>query len=337
VALRSSVIQALFIINAVLLPTLPRSEAEFARICRLAVLAALALAYFGVMMLPHVSIHQASDPAEPMLAGLWRGHFVHKNAASSAMALAVFFGIYSYATGARLLGIAMVAAATYFLVHTGGKTSLVTMPAIILLAWLVERFSLLRLPLILGGVIAFNVATLGAAVSPAISDAIASLGIDATFTNRVDIWRIALRLAAESPLTGEGLHTFWRSYAAVYGGGTIETWAYSAGTAHNGYLDVAMHLGLPGLLLVVLIFVLRPITQISQAMASGNDTALTRLFLRIWLFGVFNACVESIFFARGSVLWFVFMVAVFGLQLQAKARLVPSSTIPRSRGAVAHA
>jgi O-antigen ligase len=87
----------------------------------------------------------------------------------------------------------------------------------------------------------------------------------------------------------------------------------------------------------VLIFVLRPITQISQAMASGNDTALTRLFLRIWLFGVFNACVESIFFARGSVLWFVFMVAVFGLQLQAKARLVPSSTIPRSRGAVAHA
>src|SRR5690606_12908996 len=60
VSLRSSMIQALFTINAVLLPTLPRSEADFARICRLAVLAALVLAYFGVMMLPHVSIHQAS-------------------------------------------------------------------------------------------------------------------------------------------------------------------------------------------------------------------------------------------------------------------------------------
>lgn len=336
IALRNSVIQALFLINAALLPLLPKSHNEFARIASIPVLIALALSYYGVWVLPQLSIHQTNDLLEPMLAGLWRGHYIHKNAASAAMVVTIFFSFYSYSKGTRLLAAVLMVGGAYFLLHTGGKTSLATLPAILVLAWIVERYSWVRMPLIVGGLVAFNIVTIGSAFSPDVYDTLKSIGIDPTFTNRTDIWRIALPVALESPLTGVGMHTFWGSYKVLYGGGDIETWAYTAGTAHNGYLDVAMNIGVPGLLLVVFVFVLRPITQISRAFASENDPALTRLFLRIWLFGIVNSTLESLFFARGGIHWFLFMVAVFGIQYQARARLVPA-TNPIPDGRFAHA
>jgi O-antigen ligase len=331
-ALRSSVIQVLFLINAALLPLLPRLQGEFARITFAAALVALALSYFGVLFLPQLSIHQTNDISEPMLAGLWRGHYIHKNAASAAMVVTVLVALYSYAKGVRVLGLVALSGAIFFLLCTGGKTSLLTLPAIVLLAWLIERYSWIRFPLIVGGLIVFNIVTVGSAFLTGVYETLESLGIDPTFTNRIDIWRIAMRVASEAPMFGVGMHTYWSSYAVVYGGGTIETWAYTAGSAHNGYLDLAINIGIPGLLIVVFTLVLRPITQIGAAFSSGNDTALTRLFLRIWLFGIMNSALESVFFARSGVLWFLFMVAVFGLQYQARARLVAS---PERSSAVA--
>ncbi|MET3926720.1 O-antigen ligase [Devosia sp. 2618] len=333
-ALRNSIIQALFMINALLLTILPRTQSEFARVTCIAVLLALVLSYFGVVFLPGLSIHQTGDIFEPMLAGLWRGHYMHKNAASAAMVITIFFAIYCYSNGSRVLALLLAIGAGFFLIHTGGKTSLATLPAILVLAWMVEKFAWIRIPLIVGGLLVFNFITIGSAFSPGIYDFIASLGIDPTFTNRIDIWRIAMRVASESPITGVGLHTFWGSYPVLYGGGHIETWAYSAGSAHNGYLDVAMNIGIPGLLLVVYIFILRPIRHIQPALDSGNDTALTRLFLRIWLFVLVGSCLESQFFARGGVHWFLFMAAVFGLQFQAKARLVPAPSKQINPGAM---
>jgi O-antigen ligase len=329
------VIQVLFLVNAALLPLLPKSHGEFVRLTCFVALIALALSYFGVLLLPQVSIHQASDIIEPMIAGLWRGHYIHKNAASAAMVVTVFVALYAYSAGWRLVAVALFVGGTFFLLNTGGKTSLATLPAILLLAWIVERQAWLRVPLVVGGLIAFNVLTLGSAFSTAIYDFLEGLGIDPTFTNRIDIWRIAMRQALEVPLTGVGLNTYWGSYSVIYGGGDIETWAYTAGSAHNGYLDVAMNTGIPGLALVLFLFVLRPLTQIGQAFASGNDASLTRLFLRIWLFGVMNAALESLFYSRGGVHWFLFLVAVFGLQYQAKSRLVPKSMVaPPALGTV---
>src|SRR5690606_39261748 len=138
---------------------------------------------------------------------------------------------------------------------------------------------------VLGGLLAFNLLVVGATFSRDLSDTIASWGIDPTFTNRSDIWKIAVRTVAEHPWTGTGLHTFWGSYNNLYGGGDLETWAYAAGTAHNGYIDTVLNIGVPGAVLTAILFVLMPLQGIGRAIGSGNSTPLTQFFLCVWLYG----------------------------------------------------
>ena len=51
-----------------------------------------------------ISIHQATDPQEPLLAGDWRGTFGHKNVAAGVMAMLLFLGICIVRSGAWLSG-----------------------------------------------------------------------------------------------------------------------------------------------------------------------------------------------------------------------------------------
>ncbi|MGO4816696.1 O-antigen ligase family protein, partial [Cupriavidus sp. 2MCAB6] len=103
-----------------------------------------------------------------------------------------------------------------FLINTGGKTSTAMLPAILLLAWVFEKVRFLRIPIVIGGVGAFNIFAIGAAVFRPLGDFINELGIDATFTNRADIWRFAVSELADRPLTGYGFKGFWQTSELVH-------------------------------------------------------------------------------------------------------------------------
>jgi O-antigen ligase len=62
-------------------------------------------------------------------------------------------------------------------------------------------------------------------------------------------------------------------------------------------------------------------------MARGTDPDLTRLYVRIWMFGLFSSCFESTFFGNSGPLWFTMLIAVFGLRLQAYANLVENPEV----------
>jgi O-antigen ligase len=323
-----------FAANALLL--LPESEERFARLLGLGVIAVLALAYFGVFALPARAIHQTTDAVEGALAGDWRGHLGHKNTASAAMVILVFTGLYLMRSWSRWLGLTIVALAAYFLFKTGGKTAMAMLPAILLFAVAFERIDWLRIPIALGGPLAFNVVVIGASLSEPIKGFVAGIGIDPTFTDRADIWHIAMSAIADRPWTGYGFQSFWQTDSLVNGGGSIETWAVTAAHSHNAYLEAMINAGVPGLCLVVLWLIVLPIGDIGRAQRSGNDPALTRLFIRIWLFSVFSACLESNFFSNTGPLWFSMLVALAGLRLQARASLVHASA-PVGVPVLAHA
>jgi len=327
-AIKRTILVAIVTVNAAVMLMLPRSDREFARLSACIVLLTLALCYYGVMFKPGLAIHQASEIREPMNAGLWRGVFPHKNTAAGAMVLSVFFGLFIASAWSRLVGLAIIALAVFFLVHTGGKTSILVLPAILVLAWSVERFAWTRVPLVVGGLIAFNLVAVGSAVSEPLRNLVTALGVDPTFTNRSDIWRFAFSAIAERPFTGYGLQSFWQTDALVYSGGSLETWAVAAYNGHNGYLDSLIGLGVPGLVITVVWAVLIPIRDIAQAQRADNNPALTRLFIRIWLYVIITACVESVFYEGGGALWFCLLFALFGLRLQGAARLV-SANAPR--------
>jgi O-antigen ligase len=79
---------------------------------------------------------------------------------------------------------------------------------------------------------------------------LALVGRDASLTGRVPLWHMSLRAVAERPWLGYGYATFWNpdSRTARYIWQAID---WEAATAHNGYIDIMLQVGIPGLLAYV--------------------------------------------------------------------------------------
>ncbi|CAN7577298.1 O-antigen ligase [Ensifer adhaerens] len=334
--IKAIILTTMVAVNANVYLLLPANERHFAKMLAVSTLVMLAVAYYGVLFKPLLSIHQANEVLEPMHAGLWRGHFRHKNEAAVAMVLASFLGLYVLRRWSKLVGLTIVSLAFFFLIHTGGKTSTAMLPGILLLAWLFEHVRLLRIPIAIGGVALFNLFAVGSAVFRPLGEFVSSLGIDATFTNRADVWRFAFSVIAEQPFIGRGFKAFWQTEEVVFSGGGVETWAVRAAHAHNSYLETLLVIGIPGLILTLLWLVVLPLYHISRIPPARQHSDLTRLFLRIWLYSIYSASLEAFFFDGPNVLWFTLLFAICGLRLQSSAALATEPR-PLAQRMVAHA
>jgi O-antigen ligase len=308
---------------AVVLPLLPPTQRSFNMCLGAAALVLLALCYLGVFLAPQYSIHTALDIAEPQLAGDWRGSFGHKNVASPVMTILVYVGIYLSAVGSFVMGPVIAALAGIFLIFTGGKTSSVLCLAIYALASLVYVTPGLWLKRIMCFVplIAMNLLTVGSVLSPALGAMTRLLPLDPTFTGRSAIWEFALAAVAEKPMIGHGYAAFWDDVTARQTTQGAE-WATSAAHSHNSYLDLVVTIGLPGLLLVILIFVLAPLRNFHAAQAHNRSGALAKLFLTVWLFGLYYGATETFLLERQNPIWFLFALAVAGLHFLARFQCV---------------
>lgn len=308
---------------AILLPLLPPTRRSFNQCLGVAALVLLVLCYLGVFLAPQYSIHTALDLAEPQLAGDWRGSFGHKNVASPVMTILVYVGIYLSAVGAFVIGPAIAALAGIFLIFTGGKTSSVLCLAIYALASLVYVTPSLWLKRLICFVplIMMNLLTVGSVLSPALGAMTRLLPLDPTFTGRSAIWDFALAAVAEKPIVGHGYAAFWDDVTARQTTQGAE-WATSAAHSHNSYLDLAVTIGLPGLVLVILVFVLAPLGNFQSAQAHNRSRALAKLFLTIWLFGLYYGATETFLLERQNPIWFMFALAAAGLHFLARFQCV---------------
>ncbi|MDN3276800.1 O-antigen ligase [Frankia sp. RB7] len=309
---------------AVILPLLPPTQRSFNLCLGGGALVLLALCFLGVFLAPQYSIHSALDITEPQLAGDWRGSFGHKNVASPVMSILVYVGIYLSAVGSFVMGPVIALLAGIFLIFTGGKTSSVLCLSIYALASLVyvTRSLWLKRVICFAPLIVMNLLTVGSVLSPALGSITRALPVDPTFTGRSDIWEFALAAVAEKPITGHGYAAFWDDVTARQTAKGSE-WAVTAAHSHNAYLDLAVTIGLPGLLLVVLIFVLAPLRNFQQTQAHNRSNALGKLFLTIWLFGLYFGTTETFLIERQNPVWFMFALAVAGLHFLARFQCVP--------------
>lgn len=308
---------------AVLLPLLPPTQRSFTLCLGAAALVLLVLCYLGIVLAPQYSMHSALDVTEPQLAGDWRGSFGHKNVASPVMTILVYVGIYLSAVGSFVMGPAIAALAGIFLVFTGGKTSSVLCLAIYVLASLVYVTPGLWLKRIIcfAPLLAMNLLTVGSVMNPALGAMTRLLPLDPTFTGRSAIWEFALAAVAEKPVVGHGYGAFWDDVSARQTAQGAE-WATSAAHSHNSYLDLAVTIGLPGLLLVILVFVLAPLGNFNTAQARNRSGALAKLFLTVWLFGLYYGATETFLLERQNPVWFMFAFAVAGLHFLARFQCV---------------
>jgi O-antigen ligase len=302
---------------------LPPTQRTFNLCLGGAALVLLVLCYLGVFLAPQYSMHTALDLTEPQLAGDWRGSFGHKNIASPVMTILVYVGIYLCGVGSFVMGPAIAALAGIFLIFTGGKTSTVLCLAIYALASLVYVTPGLWLKRLICFVplIVMNLLTVGSVLSPALGALTRLLPLDPTFTGRSAIWEFALAAVAEKPIIGHGYAAFWDDVTARQTAQGSE-WATSAAHSHNSYLDLAVTIGLPGLLLVILVFVLAPLGNFQSAQAHNHSRALAKLFLTVWLFGLYYGATETFLLERQNPIWFMFALAVAGLHFLARFQCV---------------
>lgn len=322
VAARRLVLAAFTIFQASVFLLLPYGRAHFAQLLAIAAIVVLAACYFGVAFVPQLSIHQASDIAEPGLAGDWRGFFTHKNGAGAGMVLLIFIGIFVYRAWNKSAGIFIAVFAGIFLYFTHSKSPMNLLPVVLLLSYFLPRLRspMLALALILGVPFLLNLLSVGSVMFGPIHDLIEHLMSDPTFTGRDVIWRFALDHVAQRPLFGFGYESFWGMPDLVAEWNYLESWGYRASDAHNGYLNLAVTTGLVGLALALCWIVAQPFADYWRGRTLGADRALTTLFLQIWLFTLCLGGFESVFFTGGSALWFLMIAAIVGFRFQTLSR-----------------
>lgn len=315
-SLRRAILVAISMAATIGVMLVARTVRHFAGLVAGTSLAVVVASYLAVALVPDLATHTAVDLQEPEHAGAWRGLFPHKNDAGAVMAVFVLIGLFAYGAGRRALGVTLAASAALFLAFTQSKTAVALLPLVLASTGLASlvRTRLVRAVLLLGPLTLVLVGSLGSVFVPEIQAALSTVLSDVTFTGRSEIWKFAVDHIRERPITGWGLGAFWRSEETLYAGSETLTWVNNAEQAHNGYLDLALIMGLPGLALATWVFIVGPFRDLDTVLRRPGRDPTALFFARLWLFGLTTAAFESIFFYASAAVFFLFAMAMFGLR-----------------------
>jgi O-antigen ligase len=320
-AVRVFVFTAFALTGILAVLALPKDFDSFLTVIATGAIAVLVLSYVGLIIKPYAAIHQAAG-AEAIHAGLWRGIYQHKNIAGPVMASFAFAGILLVRADRKRLGWAIIVAATLFVMNTGSKTSAGLVPLAALMVLLPGIFGLrLLAPLFFATTLAlFGIFTIGFVLFEPIREFVLAIAPGTTYTGRTSLWAFAVEKISAAPLFGYGLESFWETAVAKGAENPFDlAWDVRLSVhAHNGYLDLALALGLPGTVFFLVTMILRPMADYLGTGQDKHSVLLADFFLMVLIFTALNACLESFFLRRADPVWMCFFLAVAGLRLTAK-------------------
>ena len=145
-------------------------------------------------------------------------------------------------------------------------------------------------------------------------DVLYALGRDPTLTGRTVLWQHIVQSVTERPLLGYGYAAYWFGFN---GPGASFTRDWGITSAHSGWLELTLDLGLVGVALV-LVVLSRMLFQGFFAARYGNSRAEAA-----WAFAVGCALLavsvsESVFAERHSMNWVIATIAVVRLIQQSR-------------------
>lgn len=288
----------------------------------------------GVIMLNLVAV--AAMPSVAISDIGVRGLYSQKNVAGSVAMIALVCGaawaLGAERAGARMLGVVALAPTALFLVLTRSKTSIGLAVLALAIAGMLaladrlgQRFALFMLalaPLALA-----ILASLFAAIDFDVARALDIVLGDATFTGRDELWAFAWRSALRHPWLGHGYGAFWDVGVGNDPLLRLEpgTWLgdVEAGTinqAHNGYLELCLHIGIPATIFAALTIMVGAASATRRALTRGaprrDRAAVAALAMILWLYIAHNQ-IEATLFMRGSAFY---SIAVLALLVVARAR-----------------
>jgi O-antigen ligase len=306
--------------------TLPSGADGFQRVLVVVSVLVLALCYYGLYAYPDIAKHTTLS-REPEHAGLWRGLYTHKNIAGPVMAVITFIGIYVLRRGSWFIGLSLCVFGLLFVANTGSKTSAGLVPLVILLVTVPGVFGVRRLAasVVFVTIILTILGTIGTELFAPLRALRDTLAPDLTYTGRTEIWKFGLQNLYDRPLFGFGFESFWLSpFVKGQEPGFEALWDVRGIIhGHNGYLDIAINMGIPAFCVAMMAMMIEPVRNYGRCISTRENIVMADLFMMIFTFTALNACLESFFFRRADPVWLMFVLSVFGLRLTARY-IVPS-------------
>lgn len=300
---------------------IPRDADAFSTVLTVSGLTVVAICYIGLVLFPDAAKHTA-DSLEPQHAGLWRGVFSHKNVAGPVMACLSFCGLYLFRRGRKWSGAILFVSAFIFMANTGSKTTAGLVPVAMIVVAAPGLFGVRSIAAALFwiAIVGTAVATLGTVFIDPLKQFVSWNFPEMTFTGRTTLWDFAGEMIMKRPWAGYGYDSFWGTpFLESMSQPFDRDWDIRTIVhGHNGYLDIALQMGLPGLGVAVWAFLITPVVDYLRVPRYRENVLLGDLFMMILLFTTLNAFLESFFFRRADQVWLFVVFAIIGLRLAAR-------------------
>ncbi|WP_375283436.1 O-antigen ligase family protein [Marinicauda pacifica] len=267
--------------------------ALFALLAVMSFVAGLAVPGFGIMQ----EIHP----------GAWKGLWWEKNTLGALMAWALLVFVSAGAIDPRYAWVwrALAPLALLLVLLSTSKTallaSLVALGSPLAIALVRRDFTFAAVTLVTAA-LGLAAGVIALIIGPAAI--LEALGRDPSLTGRIPIWAGLIDVIGQAPWTGFGYGAFWAAEdGPVHWLRKATEW--DVPTAHNAWIETALALGLPGLVLGAFVF-LRALGQGVLRLLSGNETYFALTFMMTW--GLISVS-ESNMLQQNSLVW-VLLVTV---------------------------
>jgi O-antigen ligase len=264
----------------------------------------------------------AGSPSLGTYSGLhspWRGVFYDKNALGRVMALGVVtFGVlWGDARMRHWFAMAGVALACALVALSASKTAYVVTALFLVLLPLYRTLrmsaSLATIAVIASVLVA---AVVGVWLTAEADTVLASMGRSATLSGRTELWEAALEHLGYRPWLGYGFSAFWTS-ANDASRAIIDRIRWVPPHAHNGFLDLALALGLVGLTIFLAGFLPALVRAVRGVRALDGVEGLWPI--AYFTFLVMYNLTDSALLLQGSIFWVLYVATVCATPRRAPA------------------
>jgi O-antigen ligase len=304
--------------------------------CSIAISVVFSFLFVGAF--PHDAIHQASPwhgPGMEDIAGSWKGAFAHKNVLGGTMAVGIFAELYILTTTDRRAFWHFILLCCCFALLGFARSSTASVLTLVYLSgamiFLVLQRAQQYFGVALSAVVVLLLTTL--IIFLAYPDMVLrALGSDPTLTGRTELWAQVAALIWQKPVLGYGYSAVWLPDDSITRA-VSNAVGWEVPQAHNALLEVALELGIVGLL-TVLAFVAMSLWGSLRCIVAGRYR-LGMFSLTFFLGALIAGATEATLVQNQTISWVIFNVLSFSCAGEISRKRSPSGYAPSTGASLA--